>query len=290
MNFPRKIFGIGLIVLAVLGLLVSAFALVQVWTLRLPVANQIYDGLLVAEKIANTTSSGLDVIDDSLTNVKKSITTLEESTLAMAQSMRDTSKLIDSFSDLFKGDLKKTLENTKISLVAAQSSALIIDNLLYGLSRIPLLGIEYAPPKPLNKALKEIGETLTDMPDSMEEISGSLSESNTSLLSLKNGIDEIAVSLAGFQSDLTAAQSVVDDYQANMHEIKTSIANAQEKIFNWSIWFAIILTITILVIAVAQVAAILQGYEMMRYPHSLEILIEKKIRELEDQKLQSKIV
>ncbi len=290
MNFPRKIFGIGLIVLAVLGLLVSAFALVQVWTLRLPVANQIYEGLLVAEKIANTTSSGLDVIDDSLTNVKKSITTLEESTLAMAQSMRDTSKLIDSFSDLFKGDLKKTLENTKISLVAAQSSALIIDNLLYGLSRIPLLGIEYAPPKPLNKALKEIGETLTDMPDSMEEISGSLSESNTSLLSLKNGIDEIAVSLAGFQSDLTAAQSVVDDYQANMHEIKTSIANAQEKIFNWSIWFAIILTITILVIAVAQVAAILQGYEMMRYPHSLEILIEKKIRELEDQKLQSKIV
>lgn len=290
MNFPRKIFGIGLIVLAVLGLLVSAFALVQVWTLRLPVANQIYDGLLVAEKIANTTSSGLDVIDDSLTNVKKSITTLEESTLAMAQSMRDTSKLIDSFSDLFKGDLKKTLENTKISLVAAQSSALIIDNLLYGLSRIPLLGIEYAPPKPLNKALKEIGETLTDMPDSMEEISGSLSESNTSLLSLKNGIDEIAVSLAGFQSDLTAAQTVVDDYQANMHEIKTSIANAQEKIFNWSIWFAIILTITILVIAVAQVAAILQGYEMMRYPHSLEILIEKKIRELEDQKLQSKIV
>ncbi len=196
MNFPRKIFGISLIVLAVLGLLVSAFALVQVWTLRLPVANQIYDGLLVAEKIANTTSSGLDVIDDSLTNVKKSITTLEESTLAMAQSMRDTSKLIDSFSDLFKGDLKKTLENTKISLVAAQSSALIIDNLLYGLSRIPLLGIEYAPPKPLNKALKEIGETLTDMPDSMEEISGSLSESNTSLLSLKNGIDEIAVSLA----------------------------------------------------------------------------------------------
>ena len=290
MNLPRKIFGIGLIVLAVLGLLVSVFALVQVWLLRLPVANQIYDGLLVAEKIVNTTSSGLDVLDDSLTNVKKSITTLEESTLTMAQSMQDTSNLIDSFSDLFKGDLKKTLENTKISVVAAQSSALIIDNLLYGLSRIPFLGIEYAPPKPLNKALKEIGDTLTDMPDSMDEISGSLTDSNTTLLSLRNGIDEIANSFAGFQTDLSAAQTVVNDYQTNMKEIKSSLTNAQEKIFNWSIWVAIILTITIVAIGVAQVAAILQGYEMMRYPHSLEKLIEKKIRELEAKKLQSDIV
>ncbi len=290
MNFPRKIFGIGLIFLAVIGLLISVFALVQVWRLRLPVATRIYDGLLVAEKIVETTSSGLDVIDDSLTNVKKSITTLEESTLTMAQSMQDTSQLIDSFSDLFKGDLKKTLENTKISVVAAQSSALIIDNLLYGLSRIPILGIEYAPPKPLNKALKEIGETLTDMPDSMDEISGSLSESNVTLLSLKTGIDEIATSFAGFQADLSAAQTVVNDYQSNMREIKSSLDNAQEKIFNWSIWVAINLTITIIAIAVAQVAAILQGYEMMHYQQSLENLIEKKIRELEAQKLQSEIV
>lgn len=285
MSFPRKVFGIGLIILAIIGLLISAFALVQVWRLRLPVANQIYDGLMFAEKIVNTTSSGLDVIDESLFNVKKSITSLEESTLTMAQSVEDTSKLLDSFSELFKGDLKETLENTKLSLVAAQSSALIIDNLLYGLSRIPILGIEYAPPKPLNKALKEIGETLTDMPDSMEDISGSLSDSNDNLLSLKTGIDEIATSFSGFQADLTAAQMVVGDYQTNMQEIKTSLDNAQEKIFNWSIWVAIILTIAILVIGVAQVAVIMQGYEMMHYQKSLERLIEKKILELQAQNL-----
>ena len=290
MNFPRKIFGIGLITLAISGLLISVFALVQVWRLRLPVANQIYDGLMFAEKIVNTTSSGLDVIDTSLTNVKKSITTLEESTLTMAQSIEDTSNLIGSFSELFSGDLKDTLENTKLSVVAAQSSALIIDNLLYGLSRIPILGIDYAPPKPLNKALKEIGETLTDMPDSMEDISVSLSDSNDNLLSLKTGINEIATSFAGFQADLTAAQTVVNDYQTNMREIKSSLDNAQEKIFNWSIWIAVILTILIIAIGVAQVAAIMQGYEMMHYQESLEKLIEKKIRELEAEKLQSENV
>lgn len=284
MNFPRKVFGIILIFLSVIGLLVSVFAVVQVWRLRLPVAKQVYDTLLFAEKIVNTTSSGLDIIDSSLTNVKKSMTSLENSTLMMAQSMEDTSKLIGSFSDLFKGDIKDTLENTKLSVVAAQSSALIIDNLLYGLSKIPLLGIEYAPPKPLNTALKEIGETLTDMPDSMDDISGSLSDSNDNLLSLKNGIDEIATSFAEFQSDLTAAQTVINDYQTNMREIKSSLDNAQEKIFIWSIWVAIILTIAIIAIGVAQVAAIMQGYEMMHYQQSLEKLIEKKIRELESQK------
>jgi hypothetical protein len=47
---------------------------------------------------------------------------------------------------------------------------------------------------------------------------------------------------------------------------------------------AIILTIAIIAIGVAQVAAVMQGYEMMHYQQSLEKLIEKKIRELESQK------
>ena len=284
MNFPRKIFGIGLIFLSIIGLLVSIFTLVHVCRLRLPVATQVYDSLLFVEKIVNTTSSGLDIIDSSLTNVKKSMNSLEDSTLMIAQSMEDTSNLIDSFSDLFKMDIKDTLENTKLSVVAAQSSALIIDNLLYRLSKIPFLGIEYAPPKPLNIALKEIGENLKDIPDEMDEISVSLSESNDNLLSLRKGIDEITNSFSEFQNDLTAAQTVINDYQTNIQKIKSSLDNAKEKIFIWSIWLAIILTIAIILIGVAQVAAIMQGYEMMHYQQSLEKLIEKKIRELESQK------
>ncbi len=281
MNFPRKVFGLTLIIFSILGLLVSVFALVQVWRLRMPIATRIYDGLLFAEKIVNTTSSGLDVIDSSLTNVKQSMTALEESTKNMAQSVEDTSKLIGSFTDLFKGDLKQTLENTKISVVAAQSSALIIDNLLYGLSRIPILGIDYDPPKPLNTALSEIGDTLKNMPDSMDDISGTLSSSNDNLLSLKTGIDEIVIRFAEFQSDLSAAQTVINDYQANMLDIKISLDRALDKIFNWSIWVAVVLTIAIILIGVTQVTGILQGYEMMHYQQNLEKLIEKKILELQ---------
>lgn len=280
MNFPKKVFGSILIVLSALGLLVSLFALVTVWRLRQPVVDQILESLDTAEKIVNTSASGLDVIDASLDNVRNSLTALEESTMSMARSVDDTSKVISAFSDLFKGDLKDTLENTKISVIAAQSSALIIDNLLYGLSKIPILGIVYDPPKPLNSALKEIGDTLKDMPDSMEDISGTLTDSNDQLKFLKDGIDEIAGSFAGFQQDLNAAQAVVNDYQNNLREIKASIDNTQENINRWSIWWAIGLSLLILLIGVSQVAAILQGVEMINYPRSLERLIEKKIREI----------
>jgi CHASE1-domain containing sensor protein len=66
-----------------------------------------------------------------------------------------------------------------------------------------------------------------------------------------------------------------------MQEIKSSLDNAQEKIFNWSIWVAIVSTIAIILIIVTQVAAILQGYEMMNYQKNLEKLIERKINEME---------
>jgi hypothetical protein len=289
MKFFQRLFGFSLIVLSVIGLVFSVIALVQTWRLRLPVANQVHDGLIFAEKIVNTSSSGLIVIDSSLTNVKTSLNSLQDSTMLMAQSMEDTSNLIASFSNLFKGDIRDTLESTKISVVAAQSSALVIDNLLYGLSRIPILGIAYDPPKPLNLALKEIGETLTDMPDSMDEISGSLTDSNSNLRSLKDGIDEIATSLAGFQTDLTSAQNVIGDYQANLAEIKSSLDNAQEKIFVWSVWIAIILSIAIISIGVAQVGAIYQGFDMINYQKNLEKLIEKKYIELETSKERSKL-
>jgi TM2 domain-containing membrane protein YozV len=281
MNFPRKVFGVSLIVLSIVGLIVSIFAVVQVWRFRLPVATQTYDSLVFAEKVVNTSISGLDVIDSSLTNIRTSLDSLEESTLLMAQSLEDTSNLIDSFSNLFKSDIKETLENTKISVVAAQSSALIIDNLLYGLSRLPFLGIVYDPPQPLNEALSEIGDTLTDMPQSMDDISVNLTDSNQNLNSLKTGIDGVADSLAGFQTDITNAQGVITTYLTDLHEIKSSLINAQEKIFNWSIWIAIIMSIMIVLIGVAQVAAIQQGYEMYHYEKNLDLLIEKKIIEYE---------
>jgi hypothetical protein len=284
MKFFQRLFGFSLIVLSMIGLVFSVFALVQTWRLRLPVANQVYDGLIFAEKVVNTSSSGLIVIDSSLTNVKTSLNSLQDSTTLMGQSMEDTSNLIASFSNLFKGDIKDTLESTKISVVAAQSSALVIDNLLFGLSRIPFLGIDYDPPKPLNMALKEIGETLTDMPKSMDEISGNLTDSNSNLRSLKDGIDEIAAGLENFQTDLTTAQKVIGDYQQNLTEIKSSLDNAQEKIFIWSVWMAIILSILIISIGVAQVGAVFQGFDMINYQKNLEKLIEKKFLELESSK------
>ena len=279
MNFTRKVFGITLITLSIISLLISIFALVQVWRLRIPVATRIYDTLVFSEKVVNTSISGLTVVDSSLTNIRTSLDSLEDLTLLMAQSMEDTSNLIGSFSNLFKSDIKDTLENTKLSVVAAQSSALIIDNLLYGLSRIPLLNLVYEPPKPLNEALKEIGDTLNDMPDSMDEISGNLSDSNDNLLSLKNGIDEISGSFASFQSDLSNAQAVIGDYLSDLGKIQTELLNAQEKIFSWSIWAAILLTVLIVLIGITQVAAVTQGWDMIHYEEKLDKMIEEKIRE-----------
>jgi len=280
MNFPRKVFGVMLIIFSILGLLVSIFAVVQVWHLRIPVATRIYDGLVFSEKVVNTSISGLTVVDSSLTNIRTSLNSLEDSTMLMAQSMEDTSNLIGSFSSLFKTDIKDTLENTKLSVVAAQSSALIIDNLLYGLSRLPLLNMVYDPPKPLNEALKEIGETLNDMPESMDEISGNLTDSNKNLLSLKDGIDEISMSFADFQRDLSNAQGVIDDYLSDLEKIQAALTTTQENIYNYSLWAAILLTVLIVLIVITQVAAVMQGWDMMHYEQKLDRLIEEKILKL----------
>ena len=282
MQFFRRYFAWGLIILSVIGMLFSVYALVQIWRFRAPVSSNLYDGLVFAEKIVDTTSTSLDVIDSSLTNAGTSLTILEESTTLMTQSMEDTSVLLDSFSELFEGEFKDTMEKTRISVVSAQSSALVIDNLLYGLSNVPLLGIRYNPPKPLNVALKDIGVSLEYLPKSMDKIAGNLTESNENLRSLQSEIGTISTSLKRFQKDLTAAQSVVGDYQSIMLEIKNSLSNAQQKMPVWSIWAAIYLSFAVISIGVAQFGAMLQGFDMLqkqRYLSSVqkEALIEEKL-------------
>jgi len=78
---------------------------------------------------------------------------------------------------------------------------------------------------------------------------------------------------------------VIDDYLTDLTTIQDSLLNAQAKIFNWSVWVAILLTVLIVLIGITQVAAVMQGWDMMHYEQKLDRLIEDKIIEWEARRL-----
>ena len=82
------------------------------------------------------------------------------------------------------------------------------------------------------------------------------------------------------KTKLGEADRILTLYTPDLGKIQAELLNAQEKIFSWSIWAAILLTVLIVLIGITQVAAVMQGWDMMHYEEKLDKIIEEKILKL----------
>ncbi|PKO12444.1 MAG: hypothetical protein CVU39_23910 [Chloroflexi bacterium HGW-Chloroflexi-10] len=264
MKFIRRFSTIPLILFAIIGMLFSIYAIVQVWRLRLPVIVQVNTFLVFSETVVSTAGDGFAIVDTALENADASLGKLEESITVMAKSVEDTSNLATNFASLFSGEFTDTIRNTRISVTAAQSSAKIIDNLLYAFSQIPIIGLPYNPPKPLNIALEEVATNLNGIPESLDKVSNSLESSSSNLNTLETQVSEIASGLEDIQKNLNDARIVLQDTQSDLLEIESSLQNAQRKLNSWVTWTAVILTFLLVSLLVSQFGTLLQGVEIWK--------------------------
>ncbi len=264
MTFFRKFTALFVIGISIIGIIFSLFCLVQVWRLRQPVTNGITAMLNLGDGILTTTEDGLVIVDSVLVTADSSLDKLQDTTATIAQSIEDTGKLANTFASLFQNDLKDTLLNTRLSVIAARSSAKVIDTLLYGLSNIPLLGIEYKPRVPLNTALEDIATSMEDLPGSLENISTNLDTSSGNLVTLKDQVSSISTSLEEIQISLVSARVVVSDTQGKIDELQ-SVSARLRKNLNVIMWTAtILMSIFLLSIAMAQIGAAAPALDVLR--------------------------
>lgn len=264
MKFFRRFSAIFVILLSIIGIIFSLFSLYMVWRVREPVQNGITSILNLTDGLLSTAEDGLTVVDTTLRSASSSLAKLEETTGTIAKSIEDTGKLASNFAGLFKNDLTDTLLNTRLSVIAAKSSAKVIDTLLYGLSNLPFLGIQYEPPVPLNTALNDIAGSMDGLPDSLSEISTNLDSSQNSLTTLKNQVDGMSISLNEIQTSLTDARVIVSDSQKKVDELQTWAARLRKNLplIMWS--STIFFTLLLLSLAMAQIGSLAQAYEVLR--------------------------
>jgi len=264
MKFLRRFSAIFVIVLSIIGILFSLFSLVQVWRLREPVQNGITSILNLTDGLLSTAEDGLTIVDHTLETANTSLNKLEETTRTIALSIEDTGKMAKAFAGLFKNDLKDTLLNTRLSVIAAKSSAKVIDTLLYGLSNIPFLGIKYEPPVPLNTALDDIAGSMDSLPNSMEEISTNLDSGQDNLTTLKDQVDGMSTSLKEIQTNLKGARSVIFDSKEKIDELQNWSTRLRKNL-PYIMWAGtIFLTLLLLSLAMAQLGSIAQAYDVLR--------------------------
>jgi ABC-type transporter Mla subunit MlaD len=259
----KKAIGIGIVGISILGILLSIFLLYQVWHFRQPVINGVQSGLDHASSLLQTTDEGLAVIDQVVSNVYTSTLYLNDATDAIAQTMQSTTSFMDTAGNFIGGDLITTITNTQTALDSAQASATVIDNILGTISKVPFLGINYAPTTPLNTAIGEVTSSLDPVQESLKSFQTDLATTQTNMQVLTDQLAGLDQKIVTINKNLVQAQKTINDYRSEVNSIKLSVAHAKTNLSTWITTIAALLTIIILLMVIIQIGMLLQGITLL---------------------------
>lgn len=263
-NWIKRIAGILMVIVASLSMLLSLYYLGKVWQGRQPMSSNLELTFELFSTTLDTTDQALLVVEQTLGSIDSSMTVLVSTTLSLGQSVNDTSMLAGSVSKLFGEEIPTAITSTQISLDAAQESALVIDNVLTTLSKIPLIGIQYQPAVPLNTGIAQISTSLAPLSSSLKEISSNLETTSSNLLTLQTEIMTIAGNIDRINQDLSKAQEVIDQYQAQIDQFQTRVNQAKEAIPTLVTSGAWIFTFIILWLVISQAGLLMQGLVLFK--------------------------
>jgi hypothetical protein len=264
----KRIIGLVLIVVAAVSLVVSAAGVYEIWALRQPVADATAAGVNLFAETLNTTSDALQVASASLQSASDTITTVEQTSVSVAQTMSTTRATLGSFSALMGKDLPASIDSTRTAVKSAQSSAVVVDNVLTSLSRIPFINLQYNPDVPLNVALGNVAKGLDDLPPTFSTIQQNLNTTGS-------GLDQIATSLNALpkttqqeQRNIVEAQKLIERYQSQVAGLQKLIQQIDSTLPVVIIGMSLGLTFLVFWLGVLQVQVLLRGLELLKGEHN----------------------
>jgi len=253
-----------MVVVTSLGLLLSIFILVQLWRSRPSVSDRLLSGIDQTTSFLRTTSDGLDVIGQVVNNVYSSTLIVDGSINTLVLTIEDTGEVIDLSGTFLGEELITTITNTQTALSTAQASAVVIDNIMSALSKVPLIGIKYDPSLPLNLALAQVAESLEPIKSSLKDFKTNLETTNENMQTFNDQLELLDRNIIAINKNLNSSKTVIDEYQlqiramiSTINQVKTTLPKGITTIY-WGI------TIIIFWMVLIQISLLLQGIYTLR--------------------------
>ncbi len=254
-----RLLGLSLIIISAVGLLFSLAGIITTWVIE-PGLNQSLGKLLASFSMAlTTTENGLTVLDDalqdSLTNLEFVVLSLDD----LGATVEDLSTSLESSGELIGDDLRLTILNTQTALSSAATSAVLIDNTVKSIARLPIIGADYEPDVPLHTSLEQVAGSLEGVPKSLEEIEQNLDDTAAGLDAFQLDLATLGENIVGMDGDLRNAQKVVKDYQELLSNVEQKTDELHRHLSTYMIITGLTLSGIFFCLGVALVNVLLQG-------------------------------
>lgn len=237
-NLPR-------LVLSAVGMLLALILLVVVIFAGTNLKQGITSFSALARQLVGNTQSALTLADDTLTDISASFTALEDSLDELEDALAESSPMLEDVGRMLGEDLVVVVNEGQTSLDSAAASSILIDNTLGLLSRIPLIGINYAPEIPLNTSLANLSDSFAEIPGMLTDIQADLDTSSANLAQLGGEVGTLNSSLADVNRDLLALHPVMDTYQDALNDLDTGLIGFEQTATAWLVVFVVLISLAL---------------------------------------------
>ena len=263
--YLKRVSGLLLVIAATAGFIFSIVGIIEIWRYKPVVEQTAIESLALLDQTLITTQDGLTVVDQVVQTTTVDTASLQMALQSLAQTIHATNPMLDSLTGLTSKDFPAAVDATQTSLASAQSSALLIDNVLAALTSIPLLPMDpYKPDVPLHTALAQVSTSLNSLTPALATINSSLVDGKTNLGDVEVELNKMSETTKGIGIALGGAQTIISQYQTVTTQLKLRVEAAQRAAPGWITTITWILSIFLAWLLIAQLGLCTQGLEMLR--------------------------
>ena len=293
MSIFRRIIGILMILVAILGLVIAgagAFFANRAIDATVAGLNSVVDTLGTT---VDTSTASLRNVQATLTEVGATLDTVSLTAGNAATTLVDTEPLLQQVTTLTTVTLPASLDAVNVAVPNLAGIAGSIDTTLSRLSDFQLertflgqsfnfdLGIDYSPEEPFDDAVLQIGESLQDVPDQLRALEDSLQTSITNIGAVGGNIDQLAANIDGINTTVQEFIPLLDQYIGVLDQTTASLENARDQVNANLNTIKLVATGLLAWFALYQIVPLYVGYRMLS-DKVVEGTFKERVEELGD--------
>lgn len=271
----RRFLGLFMLLIGLGGIGIAVFAA--------QVGHQLVDRVATnIEDLLTQTSESLDLVSETLALAKSSIVDVNAvvdtaGTTAdnLANTVSDTRPLLGQISTVATDQVPDSLETVQDAFPSLEQVAGVIDRTLVTLNSFRIdeqifglniqydLGIDYEPEIPFDQSVRELGEGLEGIPESLRAMESYITVTSNNLETVSQDIRTLADDLDTVNGRLNEFDPLLDQYQVMVTDINDSTRQMRAQIQDESATLKRGITLAMVWLALAQIALLYLGWELV---------------------------
>ncbi len=271
----KRFLGLLMLLIAVGGIALAFFGARLGHRLVDRVAANFDQTLLLTSQSLDTVSETLALAKRSITDVNTVMETAESTADDLAQTVTDTRPLLGQISSVTSEQVPDSLETIQEAFPSLEQVAGVIDRTLVTLNSFRIdeeilgfpiqydLGVDYAPEVPFDQSVRELGQGLEGLPESLRTLQVYINVTNGNLQTVSQDIRNLADDLGTVNGRISELDPILDEYiilitttNDNARQLRAQINDDVQSIKNG-------ITLVMVWLAITQIAPLYLGWELV---------------------------